>query len=94
MAKKKFKTYGQLEYFFSSRVSGGNRVLHEIYTLERDASKFSTELRRPSAVKKRILQWWNDKYNPNTDVLSHRSSYVLMQQLKKEIRKRKLEKLM
>jgi hypothetical protein len=62
------------------------RVIKDIYTLEREESKGMETLGSRKAVQERMVTWWNEK-GMQANILNQRSSFVLMQELKKKLKR-------
>jgi hypothetical protein len=62
------------------------RVIGDIYILERNESRGMETLGSRKAVQERMVTWWNEK-GMKADILNQRSSFVLMQELKKKLKR-------
>lgn len=62
------------------------RVIGDIYILERNESRGMETLGSRKAVQERMVTWWNEK-GMQANILNQRSSFVLMQELKKKLKR-------
>jgi hypothetical protein len=62
------------------------RVVKDIYMLERKESKGMETLGSKDAVQERMVKWWDEK-DTDHDITRQRTSYVLMQELKKKLKR-------
>lgn len=67
-------------------MEGGASALERIYEIEKRESKGLYTLGTKEAVQNRLVQWYNDK-DMKHDVRYQRASFVLMQELKKKLKK-------
>jgi hypothetical protein len=62
------------------------RVIRDIYMLERKDSKGMETMGSRKAVQERMVAWWNEK-DKSHNITHQRTSYVLMQELKKKLKR-------
>ncbi|RLG45308.1 MAG: hypothetical protein DRN81_01955 [Thermoproteota archaeon] len=84
MVKKRITKFNVLAEKLAS--NGAKRILDDIYYLERRDSNFSKTLAKPENVRGRLVDWWNEP-GTESNVLMQRPSFVLMQLLKRKLKK-------
>lgn len=81
----KVKSYSELKRKLSN-FKGKDRVLADIKMLEKKDSRGMETLGSEKAVRDRLVTWWNEKGTKH-DITYQRTSFVLMQELKKKLKR-------